>query len=237
MKKKEKICPHCKKTLLYEHFVTTWGTQSSSGRYCRSCHLEREEKRKEERIREREELIEKLQIVYGQYWRHYATPEDFYDSLQEERDFCPYCRTKFSDVGSCKFNDTAMHLDHMDPLHRGGEHSIRNTVYCCGPCNINKGRLSFKKWLEKLEPETQKLAREIYTEKHGHPPEEFIEGCNWGRGSRDTELVPFRSLGDIKCSYPSPIVDEPPSNQSIVITIDIGEQVRKFAEEREKGKR
>lgn len=237
MKKKEKICPHCKKMLPYEDFVTTLGTQSNSGRYCRICHQEREEKQRRERIREKEELIEKLQIVYGQYWRHYAAPEDFYDSLQEERDFCPYCLTKFIDAESCKFNETSMHLDHMDPLHKGGEHSIRNTVFCCGPCNIDKGRRSFKKWLEKLEPEKQKLAREIYTEKHGHSPEDFIEGCNWGRGSRDTELVSFRSLGDIKSSYPTPIVDGPPSNQPIVITIEIGEQVRKFAEEHGKGKR
>jgi len=233
MKKKEKICPHCKKTLPYQDFVTTCGTQSNSGRYCQSCHLEREEKEKQERLREKEELIEKLQIVYGQYWKHYAAPEDFWDSLQQERDFCPYCRTKFIDVKPCKFNDTSMHLDHMDPLDKGGEHSIRNTVNCCGPCNIKKGRLPFKKWLEKLEPESQKVAREIYTEKHGHPPEDFIEGCNWGKGSRDTELVSFRSLGDIKSSYPMPIVDGPPSNQPIVITLDVGEQIKKFLEEQE----
>ncbi|MRS02042.1 HNH endonuclease [bacterium] len=237
MKKKEKICPNCKEMLPYEVFVTSWGEQSNSGRYCRPCHIEREEKQKQAQLQERKELIEKLQIVYGQYWRHYAAPEDFDDSLRQERDFCPYCGTNFKEVLPAKFNDIAMHLDHMDPLHKGGEHSIRNAVYCCGPCNIKKGKISFRTWLEKLEPETQKLAREIYSEKHGHPPEEFVEGCNWGRGSRDTELVPFRSLGDIRSSYPTPIVDGPPSNQPIVITIDVGEQMKKFLEEREKGKR
>jgi hypothetical protein len=232
MKKKQKVCPSCKKQLPYEVFVTTWGEQSNRGRYCLPCHLEREEKQRQTKIQERKELIEKLQIVYGQYWRHYAAPENFFASLQEERDFCPYCGTRFKDSKPCKFNENSMHLDHMDPLHKGGEHSIRNTVYCCGQCNINKGRRSFIKWLEKLKPEYQKLAREIYTEKHGHLPEDFIEGCNWGRGSRDTELILFRSLGDVKSSYPAPITNVPPSNQPIVITIDIAEQMRHFLEER-----
>jgi hypothetical protein len=237
MKKKEKVCPSCKKMLSYETFVTTWGEQSNSGRYCLPCHLEREEKQKQAEIQERKELIEKLQIVYGQYWRHYAAPENFLDSLQEERDCCPYCGTNFDDVQPTKFNDTPMHLDHMDSLHKGGEHSIRNTVYCCGPCNIKKGKLSFNKWLEKLEPESQKLAREIYIEKHGHPPEDFAEGCNWGKGSLDAELISFSSLGDVKSSYPTPIVDKPPSNEPIIIKIDIAKQVKQFLEERAKGKR
>lgn len=223
--------------LPYEVFVTTLGEESNSGRYCLPCHLEREEKQKQAQLQERKELIEKLQIVYGQYWRHYAAPEDFIDILQKERDFCPYCGTNFEDVNPCKFNDISMHLDHMDSLHKGGEHSIRNTIYCCGPCNIKKGRRSFMKWLEKLESEYQKLAREIYIEKHGHLPEDFVEGCNWGRVSRDTELIPFRSLGDVRSSYPTPIVDGPPSNQSNVITIDIVEQLKHFLEESEKGER
>jgi len=237
MRKREKICPSCKKMLPYGVFVTTWGEQCNSGRYCLPCHFEREEKQKQARLLEREELIEKLQIVYGAFWRHYAAPEDFIDCLQEERDYCPYCGIKFKDVETCKFNGASIHLEHMDSLHRGGEHSIRNTVYCCGPCNIKKGRLSFQKWLEKLETEYQKLAREIYTEKHGHQPEDFVEGCNWGRGNSDTEMISFRCLEAVRNSYPTPIVDRPPSNQHIVITIDIDEQVKHILEEREKGER
>lgn len=234
MKKKEKVCPHCNKTLPYEVFVTSWGEQSNSGRYCLACHREREEKEKQVRLQEMHELIEKLQIVYGQYWQHYAAPEDFFDSLSEERDFCPYCGTKFSAAQACNFGETTVHLDHMDPLDKGGEHSIRNTVYCCGQCNIRKGKRSFHKWLEKLEPYYKELSREIYIEKHGHEPEDFVEGCNWGRGSRDTELIPYRSLGDVRSSYPTPIIKGPPSNQPIVINIDLTEQISCLIEEKQK---
>lgn len=32
-----------------------------------------------------------------------------------------------------------MHLDHITPVSRGGEHSYVNTQALCGPCNILKG--------------------------------------------------------------------------------------------------
>ncbi len=42
--------------------------------------------------------------------------------------------------------------------------------------NYKKGKLPFLTWLEKLKPEYKKTAREIYTEKHDHPPDKFVEG-------------------------------------------------------------
>ena len=110
----------------------------------------------------------------------------------------------------CSLNGSEMHIDHMDPLFKGGEDSIRNTVYCCSRCNYRKGRLSFLSWLQKLEPKFQDLARQIYVNKHGHPPEVFVDGsCRNNFG--DTELLFYRSLGDVKNSYPNPIVNGPPS--------------------------
>lgn len=208
-----KICRRCKRQLPIEQFVDTSGTRNQRGRYCQSCHLERVKEWRQAALAEENSHIPKLKIVYGKYWRHYAEPEDFYTTLQNERDFCPYCGTKFDQVTPTKFNDAPCHLDHMDPLHIGGEHSIRNVVFCCGPCNIKKGRLSFQKWLEKLKPKFQKIARDIYIKKHDHPPEKFQEGCNMGRGSHELEFATCFTEEELRKKYPKPIVDAPPSNQ------------------------
>lgn len=210
MKTKEKVCRGCNRTLPYPAFVNSTGEQTNSGRYCQPCNSERQESEKQARIREREDHIEKYRIVYGEYWHHYASPLEFYDVLYEERDSCPYCGITFEDAQGCKLNGSTMHIDHMDPLFKGGEDSIRNAVYCCSSCNYKKGRLSFVNWLNKLEPEFQIFARQIYIDKHGHTPEDFVEGLIWDRHG-DSELLFYRSLGDVKSSYPTPIVNGPPT--------------------------
>ena len=210
MKKKEKVCRGCNRTRPYADFVTSSGDQSNSGRYCLPCNTAKQERERQARIQERKFLIEKYRIVYGEYWRHYAAPKFFYDDLYEERDFCPYCGIKFVDAEGCSLNGSGMHIDHMDPLFKGGEDSIRNAVFCCSSCNYKKGRLSFGKWLQKLEPEFQCLARQIYIDRHGHSPVDFFEGSYWSTYG-DTELLCYRSLGDIQHSYPTPIVNGPPS--------------------------
>lgn len=235
---KQKKCRWCQEQLPIESFVDITGAKNPRGQYCNSCHLKRVEVGRQEALAEERSHISKLKIVYGEFWRHYATPEDFYTTLCNERDYCPYCGIKFEQVIPNKFNGSRDHLDHMDPLDKGGEHSIRNVVFCCGPCNIKKRKSSFQKWLQKLKPEFQRLSREIYTEKHGHTPEEFQEGCNMGRGTLDFEFDNNQSEEELKKIYPNPIVDAPPSNQPIVITLDILQAIERLPEElKEKLKR
>lgn len=215
-----KRCRQCQKNVPVEEFVDTSGKFNPKGAYCRTCHLQRLDEWRQAALAEEASHIPKLKIVYGKWWKHYAVPEDFYHTLLEERDTCPYCGTKFTDVLPNNFNPSLIHLDHMDPLQLGGEHSIRNVVYCCGCCNIKKGKLSFVKWLEKLEPAHRNHAKQVYVEKHGHPPEEFEEGIPGSRGSWP-EMVIDETEAELRERYLEPIVTGPPSNKPIVITIDV----------------
>lgn len=218
---KTKKCRRCKNDLPIENFVDVSGQANPRGQFCLACHRERVAEWHESALDEERTHIRKLKIVYGDLWRHYASPEEFQTSLDDERDFCPYCGIKFSDVIPDKFTQKQINLDHMDPLDKGGEHSIRNVTYCCAPCNIKKRKRSFVDWMTSLPPEFMKLSRAIYEEKHGHPPEEFVEGCNMGRGSYDLEFVIGQTEEELKKQFPEPKVNAPPSNQPIVIKIDV----------------
>ncbi|WP_158447435.1 HNH endonuclease [Syntrophotalea carbinolica] len=196
-----------------EKFVDISGAPNPKGRYCQACHLRKVEQKHRAALAREQSCIRKLKIVYGKYWRHYAAPEHFHATLQDERDFCPYCGTRFDDVIPDPFNESPVHIDHMDPLDKGGEHSIRNVVLCCGPCNIKKGKRSFMQWLEMLEPPCRDLAKTLYVEKHGHPPEAFVEGCPTARNAYELELALYQSEAALKKQYPQPKVNGPPSNQ------------------------
>ena len=224
--KTSKKCRKCRRELPVEDFVDISGEFNKRGAYCKLCHLERVEEWRQSALAEEASHIPKLQIVYGKWWRHYAIPEDFRQNLFEERGYCPYCHTKFSEVVSNSFNPAQIHLDHMDPLTLGGEHSIRNTVYCCGPCNIKKGDLRFTKWLQKLVPEVRESARQIYINKHGHLPEEFEEGGPVTKGMWP-EMAIYSTEEELKKFYPEPVVSGPPLNKPITITINLQPLVEK----------
>lgn len=209
-----KECRRCHATLPVEKFVDGSGDMNPRGYYCRACHLKRVEARHRAAIKKERSYVRKLKIVYGAYWRHYAAPEYFHTMLRDERDFCPYCGTRFCDVVPDQFNASPVHIDHMDPLDRGGEHSIRNAVLCCGPCNIKKGKRSFGQWLDMLEPEYRKLAGAIYVEKHGHPPAAFVEGDSTVRRSRELERTLYQSEEDLEAQFPEPKVSGPPSQRA-----------------------
>jgi 5-methylcytosine-specific restriction endonuclease McrA len=224
-------CRRCKKTLSAKSFVDVSGKANQRGYYCQDCHQERVQEWHLAALQEEKSYISKLKIVYGDYWQHYASPEDFHTSLRDERDFCPYCGTTFSDVVPEKFTQQPIHLDHMDPLERGGEHSTRNVVYCCGPCNIAKGKRSFVDWTKLLRLEFQELSQLIYREKHGHSPERFVEGCNWGRGTRDLEFTICQTEEELRKQFPKPKVDYPPSNQPLLIELDVMKVINNLSDE------
>lgn len=114
-----KKCYRCNKIQQISTFVDTTGSANPRGQYCVSCHHERLKEQLNKALAEERDKIPKLKIMYGKYWEHYAWPNDFATTLYTEREFCPYCGGKLTDRA---------HIDHMDPLARGDENSIRNTV-------------------------------------------------------------------------------------------------------------
>lgn len=156
----------------------------------------------------------KLEIIFGPWWRHYAVPYEFPATLYLERNSCPYCGQP---LGSLSVLDPdrsdapteAAQLDHMDPISKGGEDSIRNTIYVCRSCNSAKGNRLFVAWLEKLPADLADGARRLYTEKHGHPPEAFIQRR---RQARLTLPRIELSLEEdvLRRLFPKPIVSGPP---------------------------
>lgn len=51
--------------------------------------------------------------------------------MKEQKSRCAWCGTKIT--------RRSAHIDHVVPLARGGEHSSRNFVMACAPCNLKKG--------------------------------------------------------------------------------------------------
>lgn len=90
--------------------------------------------------------IRKFEIIFGQWWPHYALPRELKWTLYAERDYCPYCSAELQIAighGIQDQEDTARHIDHMDPLSRGGEESFRNALCVCTKCNLAKGKRLF----------------------------------------------------------------------------------------------
>jgi hypothetical protein len=153
----------------------------------------------------------KLEIIFGVWWRHYAVPYEFRWTLFAERQHCPYCGTLLerpADGSDTAFGDT--HLDHMDALSLGGEDSIRNAVYVCAACNMAKGRRLFMDWLTQLSPEHRALARHIYTDKHGHPPEAFTPSTKSQRLTLPRIELQYSEVV-LRRLFPRPIVNGPPA--------------------------
>ena len=57
------------------------------------------------------------------------------DILKEQQDYkCFYCSTKLD--FSIK---QSVHLDHIEPLCKGGKHTISNVLWSCASCNLKRG--------------------------------------------------------------------------------------------------
>jgi len=156
--------------------------------------------------------IRKLQIIFGPWWRHYAVPYELRWTLWSEREFCPYCS---GPLGAPSLpleqgeTDRAAQIDHMDPLFRGGEESIRNAVYVCAPCNMAKGRRLFTDWLASLSEANRSQAKAIYIEKHGSLPEAFQPGPRQPRQTLGRLELEFAEAV-LKKLFPRPAVNGPP---------------------------
>lgn len=62
--------------------------------------------------------------------------EELRYDIQDNR--CAYCWVELDD--SC-------HLDHVEPLARGGWHQYWNVLYACPPCNIGKRDKLIAEWI------------------------------------------------------------------------------------------
>lgn len=74
---------------------------------------------------------------------------------------CPYC--------GCTLNRGDKVIDHMDPISKGGAHSVKNVVVCCTKCNLSKGAKDFLEWVNTLDYEFKLLSVWAYINKRsGH---------------------------------------------------------------------
>lgn len=47
----------------------------------------------------------------------------------------------------CRATEGQMHLDHVMPWSRGGEHTADNLVIACRACNLAKGARTIDEWM------------------------------------------------------------------------------------------
>jgi hypothetical protein len=157
-------------------------------------------------------LIRKLKIIFGPWWTHYTLPHELKWTLYAEYDTCPYCSAPLkiaADLDASAFEDSVRHIDHMEPLSRGGEESFRNAICVCAKCNLAKGRQLFTDWLTKLPEPNQTTARAAYVQNLGRPPEEFKPGPKQVRLSLMRVELGFDEKV-LRTLYPKPVVLGPP---------------------------
>lgn len=160
-------------------------------------------------------LIRKFQILYGRWWSHYALPHELKWTLYAEFEACPYCSTVLQmTADSPVFENAVRHIDHMDPLSRGGEESFRNAICSCAKCNMAKGRQLFSDWLEKLPKNNQAIARAAYLQKLGRTPEEFKPGPKQLRLVTTRAELAFDEQV-LRTLYPKPVVHGPPKRRQL----------------------
>jgi hypothetical protein len=74
--------------------------------------------------------------------------------ILNEHKTCPYCGKKLMESNKV--------LDHMEPVARGGTHSVSNLVVCCSACNMRKNAMPWAQWVEHLPPKYQARAERIW---------------------------------------------------------------------------
>ncbi|AFU62224.1 HNH endonuclease [Streptomyces phage TG1] len=89
-------------------------------------------------------------------------------------DHVPYSRTAIMRRWGyrCAYcNARATHLDHVEPLSRGGADVESNMVPACADCNLSKGAKTLAEWAESFgKPSSRRLpSREVKTPTKGLP--------------------------------------------------------------------
>ena len=65
---------------------------------------------------------------------------------------CIYCGTK----------STSYHIDHKNPIAKGGSNRKSNLVIACSNCNSSKGDKRIRKWLRKIRSSKKASDKTIY---------------------------------------------------------------------------
>lgn len=167
------------------------------------------------RLEAEQQTIRKLKILYGKWWPHYTLPLELKWTLYAEHETCPYCSRPLemaSGLGAFGQEEAARHIDHMDPLSRGGEESFRNAICACAKCNMAKGKQLFSDWLAALPEPTRTVVRAIYVEKLGRTPEQFQPGPKQLRLVQARLELAFDEQV-LRALYPKPVVKGPPNRQ------------------------
>lgn len=185
-----KTCPGCKNELSSSMFVDFQGNKNPRGRYCIDCRKKKDQESREKHfngiLSSEIGFIKKYKIMSEDDWKSKAEPNAFFLTLFMERDFCPYCGKSFKEdqIRKDYFEIREKHqVDHMNPLNLGGEDSLKNVVCVCKICNLKKGKMPFKLWLDKLSPKYMSIAQKIYIQKHGYAPDQFIPSIQAPRNS------------------------------------------------------
>lgn len=76
---------------------------------------------------------------------------------------CPYCGKRTNKP----------ELDHMNPLSRGGLHSISNIIGCCHSCNSLKRNKSFQEWMMFIPEGRKDYVIGLYKRKQGASPKQI----------------------------------------------------------------
>jgi len=162
-------------------FVDFQGRANPRARFCVECREKKDQESREVHfngcLASEINAMNRYKARYQDDWKSKAVPCDFFLVLFMERDFCPYCGKSFREDQIRKdyfIIREKYQVDHMNPLHMGGEDSLVNALCVCEECNLKKGHRAFSSWLEKLPPEFKQIAEQIYCEKLGYSPHQFV---------------------------------------------------------------
>lgn len=162
-----RVCLKCKVRFDLAESREVSGEPNPRGRFCPTCGDRRASELLEELRRIEANILRNLWQAYRGWWKHYTPPGGWRARLRKEGSDCPYCGValEFDRV----VRPQRAVLDHMDPLEKGGEDSLRNVVYCCAACHGRKRDKLFTRWLLDLDEPHRSLSRTIYVHKHEHP--------------------------------------------------------------------
>lgn len=80
-------------------------------------------------------------------------------AVLSERSCCLYCGKGITEASAS--------IDHMNPISKGGAHSVHNLVACCLRCNKRKHDKPFAEWVSTLPVMYRIRAQRVYTRKQG----------------------------------------------------------------------
>lgn len=115
------------------------------------------------------------------------------EALLNNATSCPYCRVALT--------ADSKSIDHLDPISRGGSHSISNVTVCCRACNTKKNSTSFLDWMQSLPPDVAADALAMFRRIAGADPRQLkgIVKVDAKKNRRRPKHQQIRSSGRFRC--------------------------------------